>query len=509
MTIQPPISRRDFFKWIPLAALPMISKPLQKLTGFVQSGMPNIIVLVFDAWAAGHLPIYGYPRDTMPHLARFADHSLVYHHHISAGTFTATGAASLLTGLYPWDHRALHIRSGIQDSQIHHNLFNALRSSHHTLGYSQNKFADKFLYQFGDSIHTHPPQGTFNLQHLSTYDLPPFRKDGLIAFAAFEENIFYKVGDYDASLFLAPILRTASLYKRQLLNNNYMGQYPKGLPDSTELFLLGDLVEGTIATLDRIESPFTAYLHFYPPHWPYNPTAQFLKVFRTDNLHPDPKPAHPLSTGGYDQETLDSFREKYDAYLASWDEKLGRLFDYLEGSGLTDNSYIFITSDHGEMFERGISGHTTPLIYSPLVHIPLLVSEPGRTARKDIYTKTSSLDLLPTMAHLCGHALPAWAQGQLLPSLGGQPQPDRSIFTLDAKDNSAFRPLSEYSIALTKGHFRLTHYHYPGYESYEFYDLDLDPEERVDLYPSHPVAARHMQDELSETILSANLSFRP
>ena len=39
---------------------------------------------------------------------------------------------------------------------------------------------------------------------------------------------------------------------------------------------------------------------------------------------------------------------------------MGRLLDHIRTSGLMDSSYIVITSDHGEMFERGVVGHNFP-----------------------------------------------------------------------------------------------------------------------------------------------------
>ena len=501
------LTRRDFLKLAALTGLPAFARPLARLVDLRQAKTPNIIILVFDAWAAGHVPLYGYARNTMPNLERFADKALVYHNHISAGTFTATGAASLLSGLYPWEHRAFHIRSGIRSSLAPENIFTSLKDTHHTLAYSQNKYADKFLFQFSDAIDEHLRAGAFNLQHQSIYDLPPFRKDGLISFTAFEENIFYKVGDYDASLFLGPLLRTATLYKRKLLDTNYEGEYPKGLPDSTELFTLEDLVSGTIDTLQNMPEPALVYMHFYPPHWPYLPAREFQRVFREDGLQPVEKPPHPLVSASYDQWTLNDFREKYDAFLASWDDALGTLFAYLADSGVLQDSYVFLTSDHGEMFERGISGHTTPLIYDPLVHIPLLVSTPGQRNRQDIHANTSSLDILPTIAHLCGCPPPRWAGGELLPGLGGVEHPDRSVFTLDAKENSAFQPLSTYSMSITKGRHRLTRYRYPQYQGTEFYDLESDPGEMVDQFPARPAVALKMEQEILDTLQRANEGF--
>ncbi len=67
----------------------------------------------------------------------------------------------------------------------------------------------------------------------------------------------------------------------------------------------------------------------------------------------------------------------YDEYIANWDDEVGRLFDYLNESGLRENSYIVITADHGELFERGELGHKTRLLYDGVVHVPLIILSPG------------------------------------------------------------------------------------------------------------------------------------
>jgi len=105
------LSRRDFLKLSALLpaspgdpALDTKSDPNGKPA---QQGSPqNIIILLFDAMSARDLSVYGYPRNTTPNLMRFANRANVYHSHYSAGNFTIPGTTSLLTGLYPWTHRA-------------------------------------------------------------------------------------------------------------------------------------------------------------------------------------------------------------------------------------------------------------------------------------------------------------------------------------------------------------------------------------------------------------------
>jgi hypothetical protein len=80
---------------------------------------------------------------------------------------------------------------------------------------------------------------------------------------------------------------------------------------------------------------------------------------------------------------------------------------------------------------------------------------------------------------------------------------------MDAKTNSSFGPLRNYSISLTRDRHRLVHYSYPRdhYEKYELYDLDVDPAEISDLYPSFPSLARQMQDELLQKVGDVNRQY--
>ena len=245
-------------------------------------------------------------------------------------------------------------------------------------------------------------------------------------------------------------------------------------------------------------------MHFYPPHGIYYPTSEFIDKF-DDGWIPAEKPIHPLAYTRNDSDVSNAAHLLYDQYMASWDAEVARLFDFLKTSGLQDRSYIIITSDHGELFERGEIGHWTRLIYDAVTHVPLIIAAPGQTKRKDIHAFTSSVDVLPTIAKLTGHPIPAWAEGQLLPELGGEEDPARGVFTLDAKNNASFAPLSRMSVSLTRDHHRLTYYKYPEtLEQFEFYDLAQDPEELNDLYPDEPVLAYQMQDELLQKLHEVN-----
>jgi arylsulfatase A-like enzyme len=284
--------------------------------------------------------------------------------------------------------------------------------------------------------------------------------------------------------------------------------YPRGLPASPDPFLIQDVVDGAIGVLKELSRPSLVYLHLYPPHGEYRPRGKYNRAFQ-DGWRAAPKPTHSLVEDVKEVENQENQRWKYDQYLASWDAELSRLFEFLRASRLLEQSYVILTSDHGELFERGVIGHYTPLIYDPLIHVPLIVSAPGQTTRADVRTATSSVDVVPTLAALLGVDRPAWAEGKILPGLGGEMENERGVYSMDAKTNSSFSELTSLSFSLTKGAHRLTYYEYPKmhHSSYELYDLQEDPEELHDLYSPESPAAKRLKDELLQTLDQANRPF--
>ncbi len=507
-------SRRDFLKLAALSPLAYYLSPLVRISHApvrsAPAGSRNVIVLVFDAWSAHDVPLYGYHRNTAPNVVNFAQNATVYHSHYTAGTFTVPGTASLLTGLLPWSHRAFQLGAGgISKQHLDHQMFAALRGSHSRVAFAHNAFADLLVSQAEKDVDVHIPSARFNLDRSLWSSLPFFKNDERIAYSSFDDNIFQTGDGYDSSLFLGPLNRLLRLDNQVMDSKRLDAEYPTGLPESTTgLFRLEDLVDGAVRILSNLPEPSLTYLHFYPPHGLYHPTAQFADAF-DDGWTPTSKPLHPIAYEKNDNGFLAQARRLYDQYMASWDHEAGRLFDFLSSSGLLDRSYVVLTSDHGELFERGDVGHWTRMIFDPLVHVPLIIRTPGQTQRQDVYSPTCSVDIVPTLATMAGNPVPSWAEGTLLTGFGGKEDPGRSIFTVDAKNNPSWAPMTRSTVSLTRTGHRLTYYNYPGeWQGFELYDLNEDPEELNNLYGSRPDVARDMHDELMQRLSEANAPYQ-
>jgi arylsulfatase A-like enzyme len=497
------ISRRDFLKLAallpPVIALSNIFPAQYPSNPGSNAALPNIIIVLFDAMTARNLSLYGYHRKTTPNFERFAERANVYHAHDSAANFTIPGVSSLLTGMYPWTHRAINDGGLVERSLVDRNIFRLFGKEYNRIAFGQNIWANFILTQFTRDIDTFLPPTDFSaLNHIMGDKF----KDSNLAYRAFDDFLFK--ADSPASLVFGPIEKILlSRSEAQLSSDGY----PRGLPQNVNYplyYRLEDVFNGLSIVIKRQTSPYVAYFHMFSPHAPYKPGKEFYGMFN-DNWRPLNKPMHRFSDGKANS-LLATARRSYDEYVATADNEFGRFMDTLDQSGVRDNTYVIVTADHGEMFERGEKGHETPLLFDPIVHIPLIVSTPGQKERRDVYSPTNSVDVLPTLLHLAGREIPAWCEGTLLPGLGGREDPGRATFSVDAKSNPAFAPIKHGTIAMRKGKYKLIYY--TGYEkqdSFELYDLENDLEELTDLYPTQPAIASALREELLAKFHAADI----
>ena len=501
------LSRRDFLKLLPGVSTSLaVSSLYPSLASSLRqvSDKPNIMILILDAMSARNLSLYGYTRETVPHLSRFAERATVYHSHYAAGNFTSPGTASILTGMYPWSHRAINIKGQIKRSLLGKDLFALVGPEYFRMAFTQNMLADVFLRQFRANIESHLPLTTFHLNDQPSLVSEVFQSDPLIPYYAFDNPIV----SYSVLSTLLLNYRNVLSWKDLKQYSISSDEYPYGTPFNTYNYFHNDIVyEGVqqvVLNLAQQSSPFLAYFHLFSPHEPYTPRKEFVDIF--SNIDIPRKPEHQLSRGKEKLTALIGYRKQYDEFIANVDSEVGLLVNALDQAGILQNTYLFILADHGELLERGEQGHITPLMYDPVLHIPLIVYTPGQKSRRDVFSPTSNVDILPTILRILGKDSPPFMDGKVLPGFGGQDDYERSIFSIEAKKNSALAPLTQASISMIKGHKKLIYYlGYPDYEdSFELYDLQDDIEELNDLFTTDTSSASIMKDELLDALATTN-----
>jgi hypothetical protein len=120
--------------------------------------------------------------------------------------------------------------------------------------------------------------------------------------------------------------------------------------------------------------------------------------------------------------------------------------------------------------------------------------------------------LLPTLTYIAGQSIPAWCEGERLPGFrDSRPDPQRSIYAVNAKNNEKFKPIQTASLSMIKGNYRLSAYlGYPelkGEIRYEFFDLEVDPHERRDIFDPNTPEAAQMVAELNAKLAEVNKPF--
>lgn len=180
-----------------------------------------------------------------------------------------------------------------------------------------------------------------------------------------------------------------------------------------------DTTERGIALLDRLgDRPFFLFLHYYDPHWHYDPPADRLALFEQGY-------AGALTGNWQDFKTrtreslkpadLAHLLALYDGEIRYTDDELGRLLAHLKARGLDQGTLVVVTSDHGEEFLEHGSWEHQKTLYEEVVRVPLVMAGPGVPARRD-RSQASLLDVAPSILTWAGLPVPGAMQGRdLLP----------------------------------------------------------------------------------------------
>jgi hypothetical protein len=473
-------------------------------------GSKNVIVVVFDAFSAYNISLYGYRRETMPNLARLAGRAIVYHNHFAGSNFTTSGTASLLTGTLPWTHRALQPNGQVAPRFVSRNIFAAFRD-YYRVAYTHNGWAYTLLRQAEGQMDQLVARTKLFLASYDSFIETLFQNDEDIATVSWARDMRVTDEGFAYSLFMSHVYKV--LQEGKIANLEPL--FPRGLPTtgSDNGFLLEQAVDWISNLLTSIPQPFLGYFHFLPPHFPYHTSIEFYNRFKEDGYEAVSKPRDIFAQRRTGQ-GISRQRTEYDEFILYVDQEFGRFYSALEASGLLENTWLVFTSDHGEMFERGITGHSTDTLYQPVVKIPLLIFEPGRQQGMDVHTPTSAVDVLPTLAHVTGHAMPDWTEGVVLPPYDtSSPDPRRGIYMVRAHNNDPNLPLTQASVALVRDGYKLLYYF--GYQAdgiddfMHLYHIDADPEELVDLQVTQKDVADELFAELKAQLDAANKPFPP
>lgn len=221
---------------------------------------------------------------------------------------------------------------------------------------------------------------------------------------------------------------TAGLASHVFLNVSYGFARGFGLYDVVPDRRAAEVTDRALGWLARQERPFFLFLHYFDPHWHYDPPEGYAERFAEGRINRTwGRLARLLPFVGPDREIpregLEQLRALYDGEIRYTDDELGRLLQGLRTRGELGNTIVAVVSDHGEeLEEHGFFGHGGTL-YGEAVRIPLILHAPGRLPAGRRVTGQVSLKSLPeALLTLAGLEVPPEMRARtgLLAALDGR-----------------------------------------------------------------------------------------
>ncbi|WP_176084697.1 sulfatase-like hydrolase/transferase [Martelella sp. HB161492] len=202
--------------------------------------------------------------------------------------------------------------------------------------------------------------------------------------------------------------------------------------------------ERSIAYLESraaAEKPFFLWASFHDPHPPYTVSEPWASMYRPEDMEVDrvtpgeheknpphfrktqqPEPdfsdwhdpyqAHGCESHLYPVEELQKDKATYFGMMSFLDAEIGRILDRLDTLGLSENTLIVFTTDHGHFLGQHGLVAKGPFHYEDMLRIPMIVRMPGRVAAGMVSEDLQSLvDLAPSFLEAAGIAIPGEMQG--------------------------------------------------------------------------------------------------
>lgn len=193
------------------------------------------------------------------------------------------------------------------------------------------------------------------------------------------------------------------------------------------------------------------------------------------------------------------YMQDYLATISSVDDNVGRMLDYLDESGLAENTIVVYTSDQG--FYLGEHGwFDKRFIYDESFKTPLLIRWPNKiTPGTTNDEMVQNLDFAQTFLEAAQISVPADMQGEsLMPLLTGNGEWSRDAVYYHYYEYPAVHAVKRHYAVVTKN-YKLVHFYY-DVDEWELYDRKNDPQEMKNVYndPSYAETVKMLKTKLAD-----------
>ncbi|MBF0291773.1 MAG: sulfatase [Nitrospinae bacterium] len=418
------------------------------------AGKRNVVLIVVDSLRADHLSMLGYGRNTTPVIDSLAGEGAVFTKVIVDVPRTFPSWVSMMTGVYPMSHGVRHMFPTVEQRRLVQTpLPRAL---------AVNGWKTAVVSDFAGDIF---PRIDFGFDDIDTPDLT-----------------FGQVVK----------MRNLEIHPASLaFLNNRMGQAL--FPAIRELAYNCDpeaLTDRAIGKLKSFEpgQPFALAVFYSATHMPYAASGPSYRMFTDPGYkgrHRFQKKNLLMKSDDDTPEDVNQIIGLFDGALNATDRQIGRIVSAIEEMGLSGDTAIVITGDHGENFfeYRAEIGHGNHLRGPHAITAPVVIRAPWiKPSAKKIEWQARIIDLAPTIAELVGESSFKAEGKSLVPFITGEEKGHRMAYS-----ESGLWYLDEGPFFFQKNRI-----HYPGVTS--LCEVDMEWRDEIVLknrYQSLVVAAKH------------------
>ncbi len=366
---------------------------------------PNMILIVAEHWRGDSLGSLGHPVAETPHLDELSAGGVTFTTAYTPCPSCIAARRSLMTGLTPNTHGMVGYQDG-KPWHYDHTLAGELaRSGYQTINVGKTHF--------------HPGRLHLGFEELVIPD-------------DYAEWIDAKTGFERAK------------YLHGVHGNSWMGK-PNHLAEADmEEAWMTDQAMKRIVKRDP-ERPFFLCLSYNGVHPPLCPPQSYFDIFMDKDI---PQPVvgdwaraeedsipSPLAVNAWraklSPEQNHRSRAAYYGFMAYVDAQIGRLFEFLGRRGLSRDTLVLFTADHGEMLGDHNLWRKT-YAYDPSARIPFILRPPASwdSSRNARLRKLVGLeDVMPTLLEAAGVDVPEAVEGSsLIPFLKDPDAPGRDYY---------------------------------------------------------------------------------
>jgi arylsulfatase A-like enzyme len=493
-----------FFRWLSRLALTLVVI-LGLSSSAIAADRPNIVFIFSDDHAYQAVSAYGSGLNQTPNIDRLANEGMRFDRCYVTNSICGPSRACILTGKYSHKNGFYTNRDQFDGAQ---QTFPKLLQR---VGY-QTAIVGKWHLVSDPTGFDHweilPGQGRYYSPQFITAN-GKTTTPGYVTDVITDKALGWLRNERDATRPFMLMIQHKAPHREWLPGPHHVGDLAdKTIPDPPTLFddYANRADAARMATMRMTHLLPDKDLKLYEPDAPY--TRQMLGLMSEEE--------QAAWTAAYAEENEafrnsppegeDLIRWRYQRYIKDYlrtvqsvDDNVGRVLNYLDESGLADNTIVIYASDQG--FYLGEHGwFDKRFMYEQSLRTPFIVRWPGAVKAESVEERiVSNLDFAETFLEVAGIDVPAEMQGRsLVPILRGAPPDDwRTTFYYHYYEG----PPAEHTVCehygVTDGRFKLIHYYKLG--QWELFDLVNDPHEMQSVYgqPDYAAPRQRLEDELA------------